>query len=231
MTRRRRNVLLLAAVTALLVMWGAAVGMLGSTRDEGTPAADTGAGTSNGFAIVEQERSAFRAGPLPEGVDRARAPRFVLDDARGGRLDTASLKGRPYLVTFLYTDCQDVCPLIAQEVRQALERLGPRGREVTAVAVTADPQADTPDAVRGWLDEQGMPDNFRYLLGTRRELAPVWKAHYAAPQPHDKAASAHSASIWLVDRKGRWRAKFSGGAPVPPGDIAHDLRLLLDEPA
>jgi cytochrome oxidase Cu insertion factor (SCO1/SenC/PrrC family) len=76
-----------------------------------------------------------------------------------------------------------------------------------------------------------MPANFHYLVGTRRALAPVWKAHYAAPQPRDREESAHSASIWLVDRRGRWRAKFSGGIPVAPGDIAHDLRTLLDEPA
>jgi cytochrome oxidase Cu insertion factor (SCO1/SenC/PrrC family) len=59
----------------------------------------------------------------------------------------------------------------------------------------------------------------------------VWRSHYAAPQPRGNPDSAHSASIWLIDRKGRWRTKFSGGVPVAPADIAHDLRLLLDEPA
>ena len=225
MTAGRRTRLLLAAALALALWAAGAVLLAAKQRDEQRGARDEPA------AIVDARPSAFRAGPLPKGVDRRPAPRFTLRDARGGRLDTASLKGRPYLVTFLYTDCQDVCPLIAQEIKQALEQLGPRGRQVTALAVSADPRSDTPQAVRTWLDERRMPDNFRYLIGTRRELAPVWKAHYAAPQPHDKQESAHSASIWLVDRSGRWRAKFSGGVPVPPSDIAHDLRLLLDEHA
>lgn len=47
--------------------------------------------------------------------------------------------------------------------------------------------------------------------------------------PRDRDESAHSASIWLVDRRGRRRAKFSGGIPVAPPGIAHDVRLLLDE--
>jgi protein SCO1/2 len=175
--------------------------------------------------------SAFRAGDLPPGVGGARAPRFALRDAFGDRLDTASLNGRPYVVTFLYTDCRDVCPLIAQELKEALRELGRRGREITALAVTADPEGDTPVAVRAWLRRNRMPNSFRYLLGERRELEGVWRAHYAASQPRDRVESAHSASIWLVDRRGRWRAKFSGGIPVAPADIAHDLRLLLNERA
>ena len=174
---------------------------------------------------------AFRAGRLPQGVGGARAPQFALRDASGEWLSTASLKGRPYLVTFLYTDCRDVCPLIAQEIKQALHQLGRRRREVTALAITADPEGDTPTAVRAWLERHRMPANFRYLIGDRRELEGVWRAHYAAPQPRDRTQSAHSASIWLVDRQGRWRAKFSGGIPVAPADIAHDLRLLLAERA
>ena len=180
-------------------------------------------------ATVQKRQGPFRGNPLPKGIDRALAPRFTLRDADGRPVSTRRLSGRPYLVTFLYTDCQDVCPLIGQEVKQAIEQLGPRGREVTALAITADPETDSPQAVKAWLKAQRMPENFRYLLGTRDELQRVWKAHYAAPQPDDKEESAHSASIWLVDREGRWRSKFSGGVPVPPRDIAHDLRLLLDE--
>lgn len=192
------------------------------------PAADLG--DAAGVAVVEDDSSPFRAGSLPPGVGGARAPQFTLDDARGGRLNTRELHGRPYLVTFLYAGCRDVCPLIGQEIKQALERIAGRGDEVTSLAVSVDPRGDTPEAVREWLHIQAMPDNFRYLLGTRRELAPVWDAHYAGPQPDDRIESAHTASIWLIDRRGRWRAKFSGGAPVQPADLAHDLRILLDEP-
>lgn len=214
-----------AAATALLALWAVTLVVLAANKEE--------APRDERLAVAEvpPRQGPFRGGPLPEGIDRAPAPRFTLAQARGGRLSTASLEGNPYLVTFLYTDCPDVCPLIAHEVKQALEDLGPRGDQVTAIAVSADPIADTPQAVRAWLKRNSMPTNFRYLVGTEDELQPVWKAHFAAPQAHDNPNSAHSASIWLVDRRGRWRTKFSGGAPVPPADIAHDLRILLDERA
>ena len=222
MPARRTRLLMLAAVVPIVFAF-VVIGLADLALDDPEREVDGSA------AIVHARQGPFRGGRLPAGIDRAPAPQFTLSEADGRRVSTRSLKGRPYLVTFLYTDCQDICPLIGQEVKQAISQLGPRGREVTALAITADPESDTPQAVKAWLQAQRMPENFRYLLGTRDELQPVWKAHYAAPQPDDKAESAHSASIWLIDRKGRWRSKFSGGVPVPPRDIAHDLRLLLDE--
>jgi protein SCO1/2 len=180
-------------------------------------------------AIVERQEGPFRAGPLPAGLDRKPAPGFRLADARRGTLDSRALRGRPYLLTFLFTDCRDVCPLIGREIGEALRLLGPRARDVAAVAVTVDPEGDTPAAARAWLHEQRLPDNFHYLLGSRRRLEPLWRAYFAAPQPAGTDESRHTASIWVIDARGRLRAKFSGGVPVRPRDIAHDLRLLVGE--
>ncbi|HEU4703094.1 MAG TPA: SCO family protein, partial [Conexibacter sp.] len=63
------------------------------------------------------------AEPLPPGLAGRAAPRIRLTDARGGTFDTRSLAGRPYLVTFLYANCPDVCPLIGAQLRDTLERL------------------------------------------------------------------------------------------------------------
>jgi protein SCO1/2 len=177
--------------------------------------------------IVEGREGPFRAGPLPDGLDRKPAPGFRLADARGGTLDSRSLRGRPYLLTFLFTDCRDVCPLIGREIGEALRLLGSRAREVAAVAITVDPEGDTRTAVRAWLRKQRLPENFHYLIGSRRRLRPVWRAYFAAPQPPGTDESRHTASIWVIDAGGRLRAKFSGGVPVRPRDIAHDLRLLV----
>lgn len=182
-----------------------------------------------GLAVdAGERRGPFRGNVLPPGLDGAPAPEFRLRSARGGTFGTADVAGKPYAVTFLYTDCDDVCPLIAQELRVALERLGPRGKDVAVVAVSADPRRDTREAVRKWLRRNRMPRNFHYLIGTRRELKPVWSDFYAAPQTHPERGN-HSASIWLVDARGRLRTKFSAGFPIPPGDIAHDFRVLLRE--
>jgi protein SCO1/2 len=176
-----------------------------------------------------QAPGGFRGNKLPDAVAGSPAPHFRLRDARGGVVDTRALRGRPYVVTFLYTNCPDVCPVIGQELRVALEKLGTQASRAAAVAVSVDPRGDTAPAVRTWLGRQRLPRNFHYAIGSERELKPVWKAYYAAPQIPGDPESTHSASIWLVDGRGRIRTKFSAGFPVPPADIAHDLRLLLRE--
>ena len=208
--------LLLAAMAATVLLVVVALAQDG--RDSQNVSSESAAGP-------------FRAGRLPDGVRGHPAPRFRLRDVRGGWLSTEELRGRPYALTFLYTDCPDVCPLIGQELGRALELLGGQASEVAVAAVSVDPEGDTREAVQLWLRRLGLPGNFHYLRGTESELAPIWESYFAAPQQRGVKESLHTASIWLIDRRGRWRAKFSAGVPVAPKDIAHDLRILLRERA
>lgn len=181
-------------------------------------------------AIVERKQTPFRGDALPDGLATKAAPDFLLTDARTERpFGTRDVAGKPYVVTFLWVDCPDVCPLIGAELGRALELLGQRGDDVSVLGVSADPGTDTPAAAREWLDRHRLPENFHYLVGEKRELRPVWDAYFAAPQRPGVDFSAHTATIWLVDAQGRIRTKFSAGSVVPPPDLAHDLRVLLRE--
>jgi protein SCO1/2 len=206
----------LLAIAAVLAAGAVAIGCGGSDDADESP------------VVTAPAPGPFRGGKLPDPLDGAPAPHFRLADARGGDIDTRELAGHPYLVTFLYTRCRDVCLTIGQEIGQALRRLG-RDERAVALAVSVDPEGDTPRRVRRWLREQSLPPSFHYLVGTRRELQPVWKAFYAAAQPPGSEESRHTTSIWLIDGRGRLRTKFSAGVPVPPADIVHDLRLLMRE--
>ena len=145
-------------------------------------------------------------------------------------MDTSSLAGRPYLVTFLYSTCPDVCPLIAEDLRAALDDLGPRRDDVAVVAVSVDPRGDTRASVREFLRRHRLPANFHYGIGSKSTLTPIWKDWYTAPQISDHPeTSSHTAAIWLVDARGTLRGMFPAGASLPAQDVAHDLRALLAE--
>jgi protein SCO1/2 len=187
-----------------------------------------GCGASDGGGAATAGKGRFVvAEPLPNGLAGRAAPRIRLDDARGGRFDTRSLAGRPYLVTFLYANCPDVCPLIGAQLRDTLAQLGGDARRVGVVAVSVDPRGDTPAAVRAWLKRQREPRQFHYLLGTQRELAPVWSAWYAAPQIPGDPESAHTAIVWVVDARGRLAAKVPASGPFNSRGLAQDMRSLL----
>lgn len=131
---------------------------------------------------------------------------------------TRRLKGRPYVVAFLYVNCKDVCPLIGIELKQALAQLGALGKYVTMLAVSADARGDTRAAVGRWLSKLRMPANVRYLIGTDQPLQPVWRSHYAAPQPRSPAVPQQRAHRqYLADR--------------PPRRLAHQVLRRRARPA
>lgn len=181
-------------------------------------------------AVAPAQTSGLRGSQLPPELEGSAAPAFSLRDARGAPVDSRSLRGRPYLLTFLFTDCVDVCLAIGQQTRIALEQLGDGADGVAAVGVSVDPKGDTPNAVQAWLRRQRLPPNFHYAIGSKRDLEPLWKAYFAAPKIDDRPeTSTHAAAIWLIDARGRLRTRYSAGSPVDPADLAHDLRMLLDE--
>jgi protein SCO1/2 len=214
--QRRAPVRRVRALVAIALVSGAAIVGLVAGRLH----ADAGASTAPGL----------RADALPAGVAGAPAPRISLRDALGGRLDTRALRGRPYAVTFLYAHCPDVCPVIAQDLRDAVARLGPAGRRVGLVAVSVDPRGDTARAVRRFARRERVPASFRYGIGTRAQLAPVWRSYFVSARvSRDPEASEHTAAVWLVDARGRLRGRYPAAAGVPAGELAHDFRALLAE--
>jgi protein SCO1/2 len=130
-------------------------------------------------------------------------------------------------VTFLYANCPDVCPLIGAQLRDMLAQLGRDARRVGVVAVSVDPRGDTPATVRAWLQREREPAQFHYLLGSEAQLAPVWRAWYAAPQIPGDPQSAHTAIVWIVDAHGRLAAKVAAGSPFDTSGLARDVRSLL----
>ena len=83
------------------------------------------------------------------------------------------------ILTFLSSTCRPTCPLIAQQIRGALDELG--GNPVSVLIVSADPAADTPARVRRFLGEAALDGRVEYLTGTRTELQPIWRAYGIAP--------------------------------------------------
>jgi protein SCO1/2 len=147
------------------------------------------------------------------------AARFALRDQDGRTVDARSLRGRASVVTFLYTSCQDTCPLVADQIRGALDDLR---HGVPVVAVSVDPRGDTPLAAKRFLARHGLTGRARFLLGTRAQLAPVWRQFGIQPQTR---RFDHTPSTVLLDRRGVQRIGFRADDITPEG-VAHDVRRL-----
>ena len=152
-------------------------------------------------------------------------PNFTLTDQSGQKVSMADQRGKLVLVTFLYTNCPDVCPLIAQNLNQALQMLGAKRDDVRVLAVSVDPKGDTPHAVSKYAKAHHLLPEFHYLIGTRDELTQVWKDYGVAAVASDPELVDHTAYTMLVDQSGEGRVIYDAG--VKAKDVVHDVDELL----
>lgn len=156
--------------------------------------------------------------------DASAAPDFELADAGGRRVRLSGLRGRPILLAFLYTRCPDVCPLITDKLKAALDRLG-SGSNVAVVAVSVDPKGDTPRAVRSYLHRHRMAGRMEYLIGSRVQLARVWRAYGVGVEDDpDSRDVGHSSSVFGITAAGKKRTAYLYS--FEPSEIVHDVPVL-----
>jgi protein SCO1/2 len=160
------------------------------------------------------------------GLRPAIPPRdFTLRDQDGREVSLRGYLGHVVVLTFLYSTCQDTCPVTATTIRGALDDLG---HDVPALAVSVDPAHDTPDSAEAFLVKRGLSGGrMRFLLGTRAQLAPIWREYGIRPQGD---GFEHSAYVLLIDKRGRQRIGFPVEQLVDR-DLAHDIRRLEGERA
>ena len=166
-----------------------------------------------------EESGAFDGAAFPGGVV---AHDFTLADQYGRRLSLSSYRGQVVVLAFLAPACR-TCVLVAQQVRGALDELGPRPGVKTIFVSTQEGALRA--RVGHLLAETSLTGRVEYLTGTARELGPVWHAYSIAPVSAGKAASEAGIAVLLIDRKGVERVGF-GLEQITPEGLAHDIRLL-----
>ena len=163
---------------------------------------------------------------IPERVPQP-APPLKLDNYLGTKVNLSSYRGRAVFVTFLYTHCPDVCPLIASHLHTALTQMpAAERREVRIVAVSVDPHGDTPTTVAQFLKTHEMTGLMQYLIGSSGALHAVW-SHWgiaAGPQTSNPEQVAHIALIYGINAKGKVAVIYP--ANFTPNEIVHDAPLL-----
>jgi protein SCO1/2 len=157
------------------------------------------------------------------------APGLPLKDYLGDPLSVSSLRGKAVLVTFIYTHCPDVCPLIVSHLHAAQDRLGAEAKKLQIIAVSVDPRGDTPKTVAAFLKVHQMTGRMRYLIGSRPQLERVWRAWFIVSKSDPKKPElvAHSALIYGISGSGKITTLYP--ASFAPQQIVHDVPILASQ--
>ena len=205
-------------VAALLA--GVAVSGCGGSGDAPTPASTSASTDTEPTASVE-----FAGGTVDPVLP---APELGLRRWNGPLVRIADYRGSVTLVTFVYATCPDICPLIVNTLIRVKDQLGPDATRVRIVAVSVDPEGDTPETVRRFLAARRATGKVDYLIGPRQKLEATWaRWGIAAGVDRDNPdLIEHSGAIWGVDPQGR-RVTFYPATGFDADDIAKDVRTML----
>ena len=202
-SRSIRGVIVCAALSAAVLLTGC-----GSSRTAGTAHPLSGPGLQ-GLILKPQKP----------------APPLALHNYSGAPVRLSALRGKAVLVTFVYTHCPDVCPLIVSDLAAAQRGLGHEAARVKILAVTVDPRRDTPAAIRTFLAARGATGRMDYLLGTSAQLQRTWKAwDVAVNTGPNKLTDGHSAVVYGITAGGRMAVVYPSN--FTPAQIIHDVPLL-----
>lgn len=161
-------------------------------------------------------------------LDSTLAPDFRLKDQFGKPVSLSQFKGRPTVVTFLYTHCPDVCPLVADKLHTVVQALGKKAPHVAILAVSMDPKGDSVSAALNFSRAHKLVNTWHFLVGTLNQLAPVWSSYTVDAQAATSAGTVtHSTFIYVIDKQGRERVLLD--SDFTPTQLTSDLQILLAE--
>ena len=156
------------------------------------------------------------------------APALSLRNYLGGApVNIRSYRRKALLVTFLYTHCPDLCPLMTSKLHTALGEMSTSERaQVQIIAVSVDPRGDTPATVAQFLAVHGMTGKMKYLIGSASALAAVWQTWGIGSRREvaDPALVAHTALVYGITGKGKIVTIYP--STFKPSQVVHDVQIL-----
>jgi protein SCO1 len=137
------------------------------------------------------------------------APPLRLDNYLGQPVNLADYRGKAAFITFVYVHCPDICPVIISNMRAAQEELGAKAKDVQFIAVSVDPENDTPEAVAEFLKARQMTGRMQYLIDPKAKIPDYVE---------------HSALVYGISGDGELTTLYPGD--FKPAWIVHDAPIL-----
>jgi cytochrome oxidase Cu insertion factor (SCO1/SenC/PrrC family) len=98
---------------------------------------------------------------------------FELIDENGLNITMSQFQGKVVVVTFLFTRCPDICPVVSANLAFIAEELGDKFEsEVQILTVTVDPWTDNSSVLNNYATTRQL--TWPHLTGAVEELEPVW---------------------------------------------------------
>lgn len=163
----------------------------------------------------------------------APVPTFRLSDQEGQPVALETFRRKVVLLSFVRVGCAADCASL-MELRALAQALGGKmGRDVWMVAVSLDPERDTPEALRAFARERGLGTGWKLLTGALGEVerlaaaCGVYVRRLPAGAPGAGRVVEYGDVVLLLDREGRLRKRVSSRVLQLSGRA--DVEWLVEE--
>ncbi len=183
------------------------------------------AGSGTFLAACSESKPSFNSVDIT-GADYAKG--FELTDHNGKVRHLSDFAGKVVLMFFGYTQCPDVCPTTMADMAGIKKSLGADGERLQVLFVTVDPERDTPELLKAYMEN--FDPSFLALRATPEKLEALardYKIYYKKVEGQTPTSYSmdHSAGSYIYDPKGQLRLFTRYGSPKEA--LTKDIQTLL----
>ena len=155
---------------------------------------------------------------------------FTLISQDGMPVALADFHGRVVALTFIYTACPDICPMMTQKMVDVQDALGAEfGAKVAFISITLDPEHDTPEVLKDYAEFWGAkPEGWTFLTGSAEAVREVSRRYGVFFAKKEDGSVEHSQLTSLIDAHGQIRVQYLG-VRFDPEEFRRDLLSLVDK--
>jgi cytochrome oxidase Cu insertion factor (SCO1/SenC/PrrC family) len=172
--------------------------------------------------------------PALEGLNNYGAvPEFSLVERSGKSVTLEDLRGQVWIADFIYTTCQDTCPMQSAAMTRLQEQWADKSN-LKLVSFTVDPERDTPAALARYAERfKANADRWLFLTGDKEQIARLVQGGFrlsaaALTDSRSKAAVImHSPRFVLVDRKSEIRGYYDSRESTALERLNRDIAILV----
>ncbi|MBK5265668.1 MAG: SCO family protein [Alphaproteobacteria bacterium] len=165
---------------------------------------------------------------VSQGAIGSSVPDFTFQSADSGKIALRDLRGKPLLVTMVYTGCADVCPTIIESLAAAADTaedaLGKGSFNI--ITIGFDTRNDTPDRMRSFARAHGAGGKNWYFASS--DTKTVNRLSDAVGFNFFPSAGGfdHMAQVTILDKNGKIYEQVYGSTFEPP-TIVEPLKQLV----
>lgn len=157
---------------------------------------------------------------------------FTLENMNGTPFTFSESNGKVRLVSFIFTNCPDVCPATTyymSTMQEELKTKGLFGSEVSFLTISFDSERDTPEVLQKYAEKfKADQSGWAFLRGDQQTVEKVTKSFGIGVLKQPDGQYIHTMRTFLIDKDGNMRRAYGMGADMNVEQIMGEMELLAD---